>query len=501
MSRDDALPVIVGVGQVSVRAADLTTSVTPTGIITRAIREALTDAGMSPAAIDGIYLAHVAAWRYADAVGAVAVELGSAPAIRVSAPSGGDYPTRLLAQAAADVHKGRIRLAVVAGGEAARSRSMYARAGALPPWPEQLPRPVRRDNGLNEIARAHGLTTPTAVYPLFEVARRAAADKSPQVGQDRSARIQAGMSCVAEHTDGAWLPKRHTPEEIATPGAANRWVAWPYPKLMCANPQVDQAAAAILTTVGHARRLGMSLERAVYVGGGTGMADEWDVLARPDFARSPALAAVLSGALDMAGRYGRDLDELELYSCFPVVPWSAAVELGVSLSRRLTTAGGLTFFGGPASSYMACATTALVRRLRDQQAGATGLLYGNGLFMTKHHALVVSTAPPPRGRFGGNGESQEPVAPARAPALAAAPAGRARVETSTVLARADGGWATGVVIGRLESGARFVANTPRDENTFATLTSMHRHPVGLTGYVTHDDMTGLNTFTLTGDTA
>jgi acetyl-CoA C-acetyltransferase len=275
-------------------------------------------------------------------------------------------------------------------------------------------------------------------------------------------------------------------------------VAWPYLKLMCANPQVDQAGAAVVTTVGRARRLGIPLKRAVYLWGGVAAADELDVLARPTYTRSCGMEAVLSRAGTLAGRDPADFDEIELYSCFPVVPWAAREALGLPPDRMLTTAGGLTFYGGPASSYMNCAATMMVRALRARGGDATGLLYGNGLFMTKHHALVVSTAPPPMGRLMGTGANFDPRPAPNGPALTTGAKGAATIESCTVLAGADGEWAAGIVVGRTSDGNRFVANTPADADTFAGLTRTDRHPVGLPGRVARDGP-GLNTFVLTGD--
>ena len=62
-----------------------------------------------------------------------------------------------------------------------------------------------------------------------------------------------------------------------------------------------------------------------------------------------------------------------------------------------TVTGGLTFFGAPLNTYMTHAACAMVRELRD--GGKLGLLYGQGEFVTKHHALVLSRqAPPTRSR-------------------------------------------------------------------------------------------------------
>ena len=61
---------------------------------------------------------------------------------------------------------------------------------------------------------------------------------------------------VAAANPKAWNRKAHSAAEIATPTANNRYVVYPYTKLMNAFPTVDQSAAVIVTTVGHARALG-----------------------------------------------------------------------------------------------------------------------------------------------------------------------------------------------------------------------------------------------------
>ena len=58
-----------------------------------------------------------------------------------------------------------------------------------------------------------------------------------------------------------------------------------------------------------------------------------------------------------------------------------------------TVTGGLSLFGAPLNNYMTHATCAMVRVLRSGDA-ETGLLYGQGEYVTKHHALVVARRPP-----------------------------------------------------------------------------------------------------------
>ena len=61
---------------------------------------------------------------------------------------------------------------------------------------------------------------------------------------------------VAASNPKAWSRKARSAAEISTPTASNRYVVYPYTKLMNAFPSVDQSAAVVLTTVGQARSLG-----------------------------------------------------------------------------------------------------------------------------------------------------------------------------------------------------------------------------------------------------
>ena len=96
--------------------------------------------------------------------------------------------------------------------------------------------------------------------------------------------------------------------------------------------------------------------------------------------------------MDLAGGDGRAFDAIELYSCFPCVPKMARRTLGLGADVQPTVTGGLTFFGAPLNTYMTHAACAMVRKLRD--GAKLGLLYGQGGFVTKHHALVLSRQAP-----------------------------------------------------------------------------------------------------------
>ena len=61
------------------------------------------------------------------------------------------------------------------------------------------------------------------------------------------------------------------------------------------------------------------------------------------------------------------------------------------------------------------------------------------------------------------------------PDIAEEPSGPATVETYTVVYGRDGAPAQGIVIGRLDDGQRFIANTPADQSLFETMVSRGVH--------------------------
>ena len=122
--------------------------------------------------------------------------------------------------------------------------------------------------------------------------------------------------------------------------------------------------------------------------GGASAEEPRDYLLRDQFYESHPQNAVLKAVMELAGGDGRKFDAIELYSCFPCVPKMARRTLGLGSDVQPTVTGGLTFFGAPLNTYMTHAACAMVRKLRN--GAKLGLLYGQGGFVTKHHALVLS---------------------------------------------------------------------------------------------------------------
>jgi len=189
--------------------------------------------------------------------------------------------------------------------------------------------------------------------------------------------------------------------------------------------------------------------------------------------------------MDWVGGDGKKFDAIELYSCFPCVPKMARRTLGLPSDVRPTVTGGLTFFGAPLNTYMTHAACAMVRKLR---AGAKlGLLYGQGGFVTKHHALVLSRQAPREALAQDTSVQAEADRNKRAvPDFVTEAKGKGMVESFTVIyGGRNGDIEHGVVMLRTEDKTRTLARVPaRDGATIAHLLNMDRTPVGSLGDIT-----------------
>jgi len=463
-------PVIIGVGQVTSRDDDETPH--PLELARRALLEAAADTGGDPAVLERLErldVVNIASWTYGDVAGELAAAVGASPRVAAHSEWGGNQPTLLVDRAAEQITAGELRIAAVAGAEAFRTLERALKAGSMPDWPApppDAPPPPDPRALVPEPAWKHGLRMPVEVYPLYENARRVTAGESLEESQAWSARMWSRMSEVAAKNDGAWNPTPMTPEQIATVAPENRMVCFPYPKLMNALLSVDQGAAVLLADTETARSLGVPEDRWVYPWGGAGASDTDDILARVSYARAPAMEAVLDDVFPTVGVEPETIDLVELYSCFPCVPKMALTHLGWDRDRPISVTGGLTFFGGPGNNYMGHALVAMTRALRRGD-GRIGLLCGQGGFVTKHHALVVAATPRdggyPSGGAAADAARQARIDALESPRVEVAPNGEATIEAWTVTYGRGGDPETGIVVGRLRDGARFVATTPEGD--------------------------------------
>jgi acetyl-CoA C-acetyltransferase len=470
--RDERVPVIVGVGQVrGNRERTVEGAREPFALLLDAVRAADLDARSAGVAAEADHVAVVrmATWAYDGAAARVGRALGANPRTCVDTPVGGHWPAQLLEDAAAAIAAGESRVALVAGAEAMASLGALHRAGIDPAahgWSAEPggPPTFDPDEVGSPAMQAAGLVLPTRVYPLFENALAAARGESPEQAARCSAELYAAFSRVAAANPGAWDPRPRGVEEIATPGPGNRMVCDPYPLALNANPHVDQAAAVLVTSLAVARERGLT---PVFVHGGAAARDAADVLARPSFARSDALADVLDRAL--AGVPAPDL--IDVYSCFPVVPKLVAAHLGRPLADVAGVTGGHSSFGGPLSSYTLHALVGVTRALRERPG--TALVHGNGGYLTHQHALVLGTAEAP---YRGDPVPRDTTGPA--PDRAGVSDGEVvTIETATVEHGREGAPKQAFLVARTAAGARIAASTePGDAESAA-----HLAPAGRVG--------------------
>ena len=131
----------------------------------------------------------------------------------------------------------------------------------------------------------------------------------------------------------------------------------------------------------------------------------------------------------------------------------------------------------------------MVRSLRDHPA-AQALLYGQGGYVTKHHALVIGcdSADPAGLMLPKDVQDAAEAERSAVPILDLAHTGPATIETFSIVYDRDGAPAHGSIVGRTPAGARVFARIDMaDTGLVARLVSLDASPVGLAGRVTVGD--------------
>ncbi len=493
--RDERTPVVVGVGQLIQRDVDPREALDPLSMLAETARRAAADAGAGDAllqALDACGVVEVMGWKPQNGADLLAETFGAQPRHQLATATGGESGLVMLNHVAELIAAGDAGVGLIAGCNNLATLLGARKAKQPLDWPSGgrgEPTMLGRTRwGTSEREQAHGLRLPLQAYPLYENALRAHRGRTPEEHQRCLGRMMSRFTEVAAKNPYAWFPTVRSPEELVTVDETNRLIAWPYPKYLNAVMTTDQAAAVLVTSVAAARRLGIPEERWVWWHAGADREEPaWFMSERAAFHTSPALRAAGLSALARAGLGIGDVDLIDLYSCFPVAVEMACAELGIAEDdpRDLTVTGGLPYAGGPGNAYTLASLAAMVERLRERP-GASGLLTGLGWYFTKHATTVLASAPLTRPAF-----DVPDVALAGPLPVAETAEGAGRIEAYTVLFGRDGEPSQGVVIGRLERGERFVANTPEDTATLRAL--VESEGVGRSGLVAPVD--GRNVFT------
>lgn len=485
----DQQPVFVGVGQWLQREDDLETALGPLEAVEVAARRAAQDAGLGVgelADLDTVGLVDPLGWRAKNAPGLLAERLGAKPAREVQTALGGEMGCLLANDIAGAIAAGRSKMALVVGVNLLRT-ARRARAQEFDrAWPtggagepERLGKLIP---GTSEAETAYGLGLPVTIYPVLENALRSHRGLSLSEHDAAMGRLMSGFTRVAAANPYAWYPVERSAEELTAVSANNRMVSFPYRKYLNSVLMTDQAATLLVLSAGEARRRGIPEEKWTYWRGGAHAFEPiWHFTERPDLHRSSGFQSAATAALDAAGTSVDELDAFDFYSCFPVAVEVACDMLGLDESdpRGFTVTGGLPYAGGPGNAYTIHSLAAMVERLRAADA-RTGLVTGNGWYLTKHAATVLSAEPGERALLpvAAAAASQEPL-----PVVGEA-RGSARVDSYTVVYDREGAPETGIVVGRLDTGERFLAHTPTDRALLENFAANEQ--VGRAGHVDFD---------------
>ena len=459
MAIDPHAPVIVGVGQTLQHTDDLDEALDPSLLMCSAIGDATVDAGLrSIPNPQSLRVVNLLTWKYGDPAYLIAQQLGLTPIETAYTTMGGQSPQSLVNTTSAEIQAGDLDIAILAGGEARRTRVRARKSDHPLNWPsapdDRAPRVIGEDFVLNHpLELERGLMLPVQIYPIFESAIRARSGLTPEQHLVKISELWSRFSTVAADNPSAWSREARTAEEIRTPTAANRMVGLPYTKYMNSNNDVDMAAAVIMCSAEKAESLGVPRDRWVFVHAGTDCNEHQFVSNRWSFAETPAVELGGRRVLELAGCQIDEVALVDLYSCFPSAVQLGAQSLGLSIDGQLTRTGGLSFAGGPWNNYVMHAIATMVTELRTEP-GERGLIWANGGYVTKHSFGVYSTDPATGGFHHAHPQAEIDTLPQREFATTVDAEGPATIEAYTVMHSRDGDPETAIAACLLADGRR-----------------------------------------------
>ena len=494
------MPVLIGCGQLTDRRPPEEAG-TPIELMVEVARRAAADAGPGQALLDQIDAIAAlgltvdspesgsgAGGMVRNVPQSVCTALNIDPAEKRYTHAGGNTPQMLVNRYAEKISRGDVSAVLLVGAEALHTMLSRLKMGLdLDAWmddsgdePQMLgdSRPAASDHEM-----AYSIQTPSVTYPLFENALRGKYGLSLEEHRRKLGDLYQRFNAVAAKNPLSWFPTERSSDEIATVSESNRYVGFPYTKFLNSVIQVNMGAAVILTSVAKARELGVADDRMVYLHGCADANDIWNVSERGNYYSSPAIRTMGQKALAMSGKTVDEINYFDIYSCFPCAVQIACDELGIAHDdpRGLTITGGLPYFGGPGNNYVMHSIATMMDVLRSNP-GKFGLLNANGWFITKHSMGIYSTTPlKDDWRRETPADYQQAILDEAHPPFTELPNGKATIETYTVL-HGRKGVERALVIGLLDDGTRFIAETPNDEHTLRKM--MDRDMLGASGTAT-----------------
>jgi acetyl-CoA C-acetyltransferase len=413
--------------------------------------------------------------RSANPPKSVANRLSATPRHLNYSHTGGNMPQYLVNKFAEQIASGEAELALICGAELLRSTQNARKAGLQLDWNEDPGGEPERAGfkkwGFSDEEARHELRAPIHFYPLIENAIRAGLKRDVPSHMAAMGKLFHRLAAVAHDNPLATRREGYSAERLTTITPDNRWICFPYPRLMNSNAIIDQAAAVLMTSVGKAREWGIPQERWVFLHGCADGIDTWIVSERERIDASPAIRSCAKLALDMAGKTVADVAAFDLYSCFPSAVEVAMKEIGIAADdpRPVSVTGGLPFFGGPGNNYVTHSIAEMMNVAR-KKPGAFGMVTANGNYLTKHSAGLYSTEStqgPWRRQDPAKLQAELDARPKRR--VNTAPTGTGTIESYCVAFGREAP-ERAQIIGRLDaSDERFIALAPNDPGLLADM--------------------------------
>src|SRR5882757_8666491 len=486
----DNLPVIVGVGQLTSKVTEVGAAPSPLEMLETVAYHAAADAGLdSLRAVDTIGSLPIFYWDEPNPAAALAEHLKLDVRRRIMTGDGGEIGVVLLNWIAEQILDGRTGTALLVMSNNLKTVALGARSGVDVVWPgggHAEPEFLHAESkkAVADDEEALGIVRPIQLYPIIENAIRAGRGQTIQEHRQYLGRLFAPFTEVAARNPHAWFPTAYSAEQLTTVTPDNRMICFPYPKRLNAVIDTDQAAALLVTSRGEARRLGIAEDKWVHWWGGADSEElAYYVSSRPNLDEAPGVADCHDSALRNAEVGVDEIAAFDFYSCFPAPVQIAMKVLGLSIDdpRGLTVTGGLPYAGGPGSGYTVQSLAAMAARLRTAP-GDIGMVTGNGMYVSKHSATILSVVPPRASRPTSGLAADLPSARMRTePLPITRQSGRGVLDSYTVEHDRTGAPVKGVVVGRYDDGSRFVAATPSDTEFLTQFEAQER--VGTTGKV------------------
>ena len=329
-------------------------------------------------------------WAYRDPGKWIAEKHGFSQA-ETSVTKIGVLQQNLINSACKKIINGDIRASLIVGGEARFKKIQALKEGFIFEEMELTVNPdhyvkAKEDLYVPQEVDALGMMA-VGYYAILESAMRYKSKRTLKEHEKFLGDYYEKFSKIAAENPHAWNQKAFSSNEIRTPSAKNKRIAYPYNKLHNSSWNVNQASALILTSEKIANDLNIPSNKRVYPLISSETNHMIGVIQRPDLTAPIGLQLAADYLLETAAKNKIQPTLYELYSCFPVAVQLFSEALNVPDSIEKTITGGMPFAGGPLNNYMLHATTQMLIKIRED-TNQIGLITGVSGMMTKQ-ALAI----------------------------------------------------------------------------------------------------------------